>query len=402
MKIIQILADWKWTGPSGPVLILSKALSKRGHDVTLVAKAPPSGVEETESIVSYAEGLGVEIDTSLDLNTRTKPDNLFGVPGVLRDTRGLVAIIDDMGADVINVHSSHDHFIGGRAKVLSKRGPVLIRTDHRRDSIPDGLGNRFLMKRYTDGLITFSKKTKARLSENFGFGPDRVFFTDPALDIEEWDPVLPTEETRLRFGLPEDALVIGMVARFQRYRKTDIVISAFKNVVREFPTARLLLLGRSSQMEESVHRPAREMGVADKVITPGYIIEGYREALGTMDIFVFMVPGSDGTARALREAMAMGRPVVAANVGMVPEFIKDGVSGLIVKPDEGAIEAALMRLLKDSQLRERLGREGRRRAIERFDIDRQAKRTEEFYHYIKKNPRYRGAMHSRGRSERQV
>ncbi len=194
-----------------------------------------------------------------------------------------------------------------------------------------------------------------------------------------WQPGPPVKDVRGAFGIPRDAFVIGMVARFQAYRKTDRVIGAFARLADKHPDARLFLLGRSSQMEESVHRPARELGVADRVVTPGYIREGYRDALASMDVFVFMVPGSDGTARALREAMALGIPVVTTTIGMLPEIVQDGVSGLVVEPTEEALAGAIEQLYANKADRKRLGEGAQRAAHERFDISKQARIVERFY-----------------------
>jgi glycosyltransferase involved in cell wall biosynthesis len=98
-----------------------------------------------------------------------------------------------------------------------------------------------------------------------------------------------------------------------------------------------------------------------------------------MDAFVFMVPGSDGTARALREAMALGIPVVAADIGMLAEIVRNDVSGLVVQPTEQALAAAFGRLLGSARERARLGEGARKEAQERFDIGQQARMVEEFY-----------------------
>jgi glycosyltransferase involved in cell wall biosynthesis len=71
--------------------------------------------------------------------------------------------------------------------------------------------------------------------------------------------------------------------------------------------------------------------------------------------------------------------VVAAEIGMLPEIVADGVSGLVVEPTEDAIEAALSRLCSDPDLRKRLGEGARHAAVERFDMDRQAGTVERFY-----------------------
>ena len=382
MKILHLLADWKWTGPSEPVLILAEALQKRGHDVIFAVQGPPEAVGETENIVRFARTRGVRVDTSLGWDRRTKPDNLFGLPGIVRDARRLGGLIDEFSADVVNAHSDHDHITAALARRFTKDRPLLVRTDHKRDSFSAGLPSRLLLSRWTDGVVTFSPRAARRIEQTFSVPRQRLLVVDPALDLSCWRPGPPSKDMRAAFGIPPDALVIGMVARFQAYRKTDRVIGAFARIAGKYPQARLLLLGRSSQMEESVHRPARELGVADRVLTPGYIREDYRDTLASMDAFVFMVPGSDGTARALREAMALGIPVITTDIGMLPEIVRDNVSGLVVEPTEEALAGAIERLCSDGRERKRLGEGARRAAHERFDIIEQARIVEQFYRQL--------------------
>jgi glycosyltransferase involved in cell wall biosynthesis len=91
-----------------------------------------------------------------------------------------------------------------------------------------------------------------------------------------------------------------------------------------------------------------------------------------MDAFV-MPSHFEGGPTTVLEAMAMGLPVVATNVGMVPEVIDDGVTGLIVSPgDSAGIASALQELLSDSLLRESMGKAARMYARKAFSIERMA------------------------------
>ena len=143
MKILHILADWKWTGPSEPVLSLAYRQALLGHDVTLMIRKPPADHEDTESILVYAKGIGpdparnlpanspLSVSTELSLDTRTKPDNLFGVPGFFRDVKRLSRYIDTNGIEVIHVHSSHDHTLAGLARSTARRKPRPLLTRQR-------------------------------------------------------------------------------------------------------------------------------------------------------------------------------------------------------------------------------------------------------------------------------
>ena len=163
---------------------------------------------------------------------------------------------------------------------------------------------------------------------NFNLPLERVGRVKSALDLSRFDPDREFKNMRTSLESGPDETVIGMVARFQKYRRTEIFLEAIKLIVKEFPKIKVLLIGRSSQMEESVVKPMKRLGMEPWVILGGYQTEYYIDTLACMDIFVFLMPGSDGTARALREAMAMGKPVIVADRGMLPELVEDGVSGM--------------------------------------------------------------------------
>jgi glycosyltransferase involved in cell wall biosynthesis len=92
---------------------------------------------------------------------------------------------------------------------------------------------------------------------------------------------------------------------------------------------------------------------------------------------------SEGFPRSVLEAMRAGLPVVATNVGGVPEAVVNGVNGLLVPPgDPGALAASLERLLDDGELRKRMGAEARRTYQNRFGFDRMAEETVEVYRSV--------------------
>ena len=89
--------------------------------------------------------------------------------------------------------------------------------------------------------------------------------------------------------------------------------------------------------------------------------------------------GSDGTARALREAMAMGKPVVVADRGILPELVESGKSGLVVEDTAEALREATLQLLRHPGVREERGRAASQRAHQEFRLERQGEDVERFY-----------------------
>ena len=377
MKILHLFSDWKWTGPSEPIVNLCKELERRGHDVTLAYRKPPFPVEESMERRVFKEGIKATSQFHLDRPIK------FYLPSSLRnnisDISNLTRYLDKEKFDILNVHQSHDHILGGVAARRSNNSVVVIRTDHKRDPIRPHPGNRLLISKLTDGMITFSERARRENLEHFGFPLDRVARINPALDLDRYRPEREFKDMRSIFGIGTDDIVIGMVARFQKYRRTEVFLEAVKSIVKEFPKIKVLLVGRSSQMNDSVVKPMKRLGIEPWVVLGGYQTDDYIDTLACMDIFVFLMAGSDGTARALREAMAMGKPAIVADRGILPELVEDGDSGFVIKDSPEALAAATLQLLQNPELRRKMGGAAYKKAHKEFRLDCQVEAIEKFY-----------------------
>jgi glycosyltransferase involved in cell wall biosynthesis len=380
MKVLHLLSDWKWTGPAEPVVNLCMELEKRGHDVTFAYRKPPFPVED--SLEKRVRKAGVKATDQFHLNHGLKLSSLGSVGDIVQDFFRLKRYLSDQRFDLVNVHQSHDHILGAMAARGTPHPPLVIRTDHKRDSLPSGLGNRLLISRLTDGMITFSEKARQEDCLRFGMPPERVVKIRPALDLGRYRPGDEFKDMRAVFGLDPSEVVIGMIARFQKYRRTDVFLEAVKILAREFPNFKVLLVGRSSQMGESVVQPMKRLGIEPWVVLAGYRTEDYLDTLSCMDIFVFLMAGSDGTARALREAMAMGKPAVVARRGMLPELVDHGVSGMVVKDTPEELARATLDLLRNPNLRSSMGAAALAKAHRDFRLEAQAAAVEEYYAHM--------------------
>ena len=377
MKVLHLFSDWKWTGPAEPTVILCEALQGRGVHVTLAHCRAPGDAED-----NLARRMGeraVHGTEAFSLMPLGKKGIVLGLLGCLRDVAALRRLIDNEGFDVVHVHHSHDHLIGGMAARVSRKKPVVIRSDHTREAIKPSVGNRFLTSILTDGIVTFSERAWQRDARDLPIAGERVVRGRVALEMDRYDPQGPFRDMRTVFRIDQHDTVIGLVARFQKYRRTDVFLRAMADLVKELPQVKALLVGRSSQIRESVIEPTKELGLTDHVVLAGYQRENYIDTLAAMDIFVFLMAGSDGTARALREAMAMGLPAVVAKRGILPELVEDGVTGFVVDDTPEELYRALRRLVTQKDLRMEMGRKARERALGEFEVDRQTEEMEVFY-----------------------
>lgn len=377
MKILHLFSDWKWTGPAEPVLNLCKGLEGRGHDVTLAYQKPPFPVEDSLEKKVLKEGL--KATDQFHLNHALKIYYPSSIWDNFDDISKLTHYFKEERFDILNVHQSHDHILGGIAARRSDHPIIVIRTDHKRDPLKPNLGNRFLISKLTDGMITFSERARQEDSEHFGLPIERVSKISPALDLDRYHPQRKFRDMRAVFGIGPKETIIGMVARFQKYRRTEVFLEALQIIVKEVPNIKVLLVGRSSQMGESVIQPMKQLGIEPWVILGGYRTGDYVDTLACMDIFIFLMAGSDGTARALREAMAMGKPAIVADRGMLPELVEHGISGLVVKDTPEELASATLKFLRHPEMREKLGKAAYQRAHQEFRIDCQVEAVERFY-----------------------
>jgi glycosyltransferase involved in cell wall biosynthesis len=363
-------------------LNLCKELEKRGHDVTFAYRKPPFPIED--SIEKRVSQSGVKATDRFQLNHSIKFYHPFFLRTHLRDISDLTRYLREEKFDVLNVHHSHGHLLGGLAVRRSGLPVIIIRTDHKREPLKPGLGNRLLLSQFTDGMITFSERARKEDAEHFKLPLERVKKISPALDLSRYDPKRNFKDMRSVFGIGPEEIVIGMIARFQRYRRTAVFLEAVRKISEEFPNIKVLLVGRSGQMEQSVIQPMKRLGVEKWVVLGGYRTDDYLDTLASMNIFIFLMAGSDGTARALREAMAMGKPVIVANRGMLPELVVDRISGLVVDDTPEGLADAVIRLLRHPEMREALGKAAFQKAHHDFQPDRQVEAVEDFYRVMMK------------------
>jgi glycosyltransferase involved in cell wall biosynthesis len=171
---------------------------------------------------------------------------------------------------------------------------------------------------------------------------------------------------RAALGVAPDAPVIGTVGRLAEVKQHAVLIRAFARIIREFPSARLLLVG-DGPLRAELEGLAASLSLDGTVLFTGYTPnpEGY---LAAMDVFA-LVSRAEAMPLVIPEAWSAGRPVVATRVGGIPELIEDGKTGLLVESgDVDGLARRLRRLLADPMQARQLGRAGRELARAKYDV----------------------------------
>jgi glycosyltransferase involved in cell wall biosynthesis len=366
MKVLHLLSDWKWTGASDPVVSLCENLTKAGLDLQLAfRKAPEDFSEKT---------VGKEVaHRGIDGYDRFRLSRYFSLRDWTFDLRNISRYAIEQGFDIIHAHLNHDHSMAAASLLTISKKPLLIRTDHKRDGLDQGFAMKRLLGR-TDGLVAYSRKILANDVEHFDYPEERTCVLPPGITVYGG----PTQDLKSELGIGQNEKVIGVIGRLKPDRGFDTILKAFKILLQRVEGVKLVIVGRSSQIEESVGKPMAALGLKNDVVLAGYRFDDYFSMIATFDLFVMMRAGSDGTARALREAMAAGKPAIVSDRGMLPELVKDGQTGYVVG-DEQRLAERMEEVLTQDTLRTSLGEAAKRTAVEEWDFNVQARRQIEFY-----------------------
>jgi glycosyltransferase involved in cell wall biosynthesis len=287
--------------------------------------------------------------------------------------------------DVAHTHFAHDHLLAVWAARGQGKQLRLVRAVENDGQFVPSIARRWAYRR-TDGFEVATAARKEALVARFGIPPDRVAVLPGAVDTERFSPA---EGARFRqtLGLSSEAVVVGMVARFKPERGQRALVAAFAPLRKQFPAARLVLIGRGED-EPVVRAEVDRAGLTGAVIVAGYwqgadLVEAYRG----LDVAVWLHEGSDGTSRGVLEAMAVGLPVVAGRQGAMIDLLADGRGGILVAPGDGdELTAALQTLLGDVELRARMGTSARARVVADHGWKQRGEALGAFYDRLRERP----------------
>lgn len=211
-----------------------------------------------------------------------------------------------------------------------------------------------------------------------GRAPESVHTVLNCVDVSRWDPSTDGSALRRELGIAADAPLMASVSRLFSWKGQRELLQAFALVQKELPAARLLIVGADEReahqgsFTEELQVLARELGVAASVVFTGARSDIAR-VMAACDVFT-LPSFEEPFGLVFLEAMAMRRPVAALSNGGTPEVVEHGRAGLLSEPyDIEAYAKNVLTLLKDSELRARMGEYGRQRVVDYFNAERMAR-----------------------------
>jgi glycosyltransferase involved in cell wall biosynthesis len=352
-----------WRGGQNQVLLTVNGLQSMGNRAALVAH--PDGELRRRA----AEGLDL-----IPIAPRTEMD--------LSAAWRLSRVIRRLGPDIIHAHDAHGVAMAALALSMGAasttlaggRAPALVAA-RRVDFHLRGNSLSRWKQRQVDCFIAASEAIRQMLLSD-GVPPERTITVHEGIDVEH---VLaaPPVNVHEAFWLPHHAPVVGNVAALVPHKGQRHLIDAAHLVVREIPDARFVILGEG-ELRDALERQVREHHLEKHVLLPGF----RTDVLGCIkgfDLFA-MSSVTEGLGTSLLDAMACSRAIVATRAGGIPEVVDDGITGSLVPPrDHAAMAQAIVRLLRDDQLRNGMGEAGLARVNERFTVERMVTATADAY-----------------------
>jgi glycosyltransferase involved in cell wall biosynthesis len=379
LSVLQILEKGLFsTGSVVQMYQLARGLSRRGHRVAVVSR-------EAGDVPARARGEGLDF---VALPLRHEFD--------LSTARRLAAVVDERGVDVIHAHKGIAHSVALFATLFSRRRPVLV--VNRGVSFPLDVFNRIKYHVRMDAVVTVCEDIKNVIVASGRLPREKVHVVYAGVDLAVFDPALASpKRIRGEWGIGDSETLLVQVG-VREWKGWRDVIDAVSILARQFPRLKAALVAceDDAKMREVAHY-ARGRGVAERVIPVGFRTD-MPDILAAADFVADLSYEGLGITGTLREAMAMGTPVLASAAGGNPELVVDGSSGRLVPPrDPPALAAALAALLRDPAEAGRLGRQGRERVEQGFSSEVRLDRIEALYRSLIAE-RARGAARERARS----
>jgi glycosyltransferase involved in cell wall biosynthesis len=268
-------------------------------------------------------------------------------------------------------------------RVLKRLGVIPHLVENREDQGFIWSDNDYGILRATaavpDRVICVSEAVREVVLEREGTPEDRTVVIRNGVQLP--DGALSQDDlaaARSEFGFGPEHRIVGMVANLDHAVKgASYFVDALPLIVARVPEARFLVLGEGRE-KTALRARAEELGVADRVVFAGFRSDVHR-LYPIMDVSV-LTSLSEGLSITILESMSFGIPVVATAVGGNPELVRHGESGFLVPPKDAASFAdAVVRVLGDPQLAQKLGQEGRAIVERDFALETVAERYAELY-----------------------
>lgn len=348
LTIAQFTFGLQLAGQERVVVDLAKAFQKQGHR-SLVCTTLFGG-----ELVKELDQTGVPFQT-LGLKKSYDPRALIRVMRYLKDNR----------VNVVMTHGTSGSLIPRVAAVLSKV-PAFIHVEHNiseQKKFYHILINKTLSF-FTDKIVCISESAQKSLFQIEKTSPHKVMVIPNGLNTERFSFIKNIRKSQ------NSTKRVGIVGRFNEQKGHIYFVEAAARIVKFYKNVEFIFVG-DGPLRPMIEQRVKAYGLDKRCQFLG-VRSDVGDLLQTFDVFVLSSLW-EGMPISLLEAQYFGVASVVTNVGGIPEVIEDGYNGLIVQPkDTDGLASAILKVLRDDSMRNRLGQNGKEVFRHRFTIDKMA------------------------------
>jgi len=360
IKVLHIITRLDKGGSAENTLLTVKGLDKKRYDVTLMSGPVQDPSQERRVQVEECGIPYIHIPVLVrNINVVADAIALFKIRRFLAKTK----------FDIVHTHTSKAGLLGRFAARLAGV-PLVVHTPH---------GHVFfgyfgplktkifillekLANRMADRIVALTHREKADYISYRTCPVEKLTVIHSGIELNKFQEYTPSDKTKLKkeIGLPENSFVVGTAGRLVAVKGPEFLIKASRTIIPKHPNTYFLFAG-DGPLKEDLQKRAKEAG-DDKNI----VFLGWRDDIAhILSIFdVFCLPSlNEGMGRVLVEAMAHGIPIVASDVGGIPDLVTHGKNGFLVPPkNPEELAKHIQILIEDEEKRKKMGEAGKEMA----------------------------------------
>lgn len=362
MKVIHLVEDLKIGGAERVIADTALGLDRKKYEVSVwcVSRGGETAADLRE------KGIEVKI---LGISSYRNPLNISRLKRLLKTSR----------PDIVHTHGYFASVIG---RIAARRANIPVILTHVHSTYWEYRKRHLLIERklsrFTDKIICCSKAVEDFVKNFEKITDNKTIVIYNGVDVERFSPKKKTASMRAESEMNKEAPVIGTVSSLTPHKGHEHLIDAASLVLETLPSAQFLIIG-DGPLRQKLENQAKNRNIHHDVIFTG-IRKDIPEMLSLMDVFVLPSLSREGLGIAIIEAMAAEKPVVATDIGGIPEVVNDGETGFLVPPgDPEALAGAIIELLQNPHKAKTMGEKGRARVKKKFTTKKMLSEIENVY-----------------------
>jgi glycosyltransferase involved in cell wall biosynthesis len=381
LKVLQIITRIDKGGSAEDIVITAMGLDKERYELTLMSGPVEDPSQDRKKEI---EGYGIR---HIFIPELVRNINLF------KDLMAFLKIYRVLRKekfDIVHTHTSKAGLLGRLAAKMA-RVPIIIYTPH--GHVFFGYFSSLKTKIFilleklasplADKIVALTNGEKEDYIVYKIASERKLAIICSGVDLNRFKELSSDEKRKIKkeLGIPENSLVVGTAGRLVPIKGLEFLVEASKIIVSKYPDTYFLFAG-DGPLRQSLEKKACRMGVKDNIIFLGWR-DDVPKIISIFDIFV--LPSlNEGMGRVLVEAMSLGKPIVASEIGGIPDLVIHGKNGFLVPPKNPKELAKYIQILLDNEeKRQKLGLAGKRMAVN-FSAQIMLKKTSNLYEELLK------------------